>query len=302
MRSSSLARVVMGSLGVSVVITLGCGKPPTEPSPPPPAQFSVRSISPSEGPTVLATIARIEGTGFQSGDTVTVDGSRVDATVLSATTISLAMPAHAAGTVDVTVSRAGALSHNVPGGYRYAVPVISELLPNIGSTAGGFEMSIRGTGFTSAYTVTVDSIVSPLTEPWTTDGPVLVDMPAHAAGPVEVMLTDRYGQSASAVFTYVSPATLDFQRGLARGAYPSPLVLTIRDNVVVAVSCGASSLTPNPPPVVANGEFSFAGSGGVTMTGKILTPTWAIGSISNASCARGDWWARKKSVPRTKRT
>src|SRR5688572_31036467 len=34
MRSSSLARVLIASLGVSVVITLGCGI--TEPSPPPP--------------------------------------------------------------------------------------------------------------------------------------------------------------------------------------------------------------------------------------------------------------------------
>jgi len=33
MRSSSLARVVMASLGVSVVVTLGCGKPPSAPSP-----------------------------------------------------------------------------------------------------------------------------------------------------------------------------------------------------------------------------------------------------------------------------
>jgi len=35
MRSGSLARVVMARLGVTVVITLGCGKPPTTPSPPP---------------------------------------------------------------------------------------------------------------------------------------------------------------------------------------------------------------------------------------------------------------------------
>ena len=102
MRSSSLARVVIASLGVSVVITLGCGTPPTEPSPPP-TRFSVQSISPTEGSSVVATVARIAGTGFQSGDTVAVDGIRVDATVLSATSISLAMPAHAAGKVTVTV-------------------------------------------------------------------------------------------------------------------------------------------------------------------------------------------------------
>ena len=84
MRSGSLTRVVMASLAVSVAITPGCGKPPTEPSPPPsapflappPAPFLARSISPSEGPTTLATTARIEGTGFQSGDTVVVDASR----------------------------------------------------------------------------------------------------------------------------------------------------------------------------------------------------------------------------------
>ena len=50
-----------------------------------------------------------------------------------------------------------------------------------------------------------------------------------------------------------------------------------------------------PPPVVANGEFSFAGSGGVSMTGKILSPTYASGSINMASCvSSGQWTADKK--------
>ena len=141
MRCSSLARVVVASLGVSVVFTLGCGKSPEGPSPGGPSPvvlFGVQSITPSEGSIVAATVATIAGTGFQSGDTVTVDGSRVDATVLSATTISLTMPAHAAGKVNVTVisalSRAQA---SVPGGYAYfGPPVINELLPNIGSTGG----------------------------------------------------------------------------------------------------------------------------------------------------------------------
>ena len=65
------------------------------------------------------------------------------------------------------------------------------------------------------------------------------------------------------------------------------LVLTIRDNIVVSVSCGgASSLTLDPPPVVANGEFSFAGSGGVSITGKILSPNSASGSINMAFLCR----------------
>jgi hypothetical protein len=129
-----------------VVITLGCGKPPSAPSPPP--TFSALSISPTNGSSVVATVARITGTGFQSGDTVTVDGSRVDATVLSATTISLALPAHAAGKVTVTVinplSQAQA---SVPSGFLYVgPPVISELVPNTGTTDGGTPIIIRGIG------------------------------------------------------------------------------------------------------------------------------------------------------------
>ena len=84
MGTSSLARVVMASLGVSVVITLGCDVVPFPTTPTTTATFSVLSMFPAEGLRVRGTVARIAGTGFQSGDTVTVDGSRVDTTVLSA--------------------------------------------------------------------------------------------------------------------------------------------------------------------------------------------------------------------------
>ena len=56
----------------------------------------------------------------------------------------------------------------------------------------------------------------------------------------------------------------------------------------------APSLTLDPPPVVANGEFSFAGSGGVSITGKILSPNYGSGSINMASCGSRHWWAEKK--------
>ena len=312
MRSSSLARVVMASLGVSVVITLGCGgSPPSAPAGPSPLpSFSVRAISPSEGSSLGATIATITGTGFQAGATVTVDGSRVDATVLNANTITLAMPAHVAGRVGVTVI--GPLSEaqdTVPGGYRYiGPPVISELRPNIGSTGGGTMVIIRGTDlWWSATTVTIDGIVSSVENGWPEDE-LYLSTPAHAAGTVEVIVTDRYGQTGSGVFTYASPTTFDFNgdwRGWAENLASwefAHLWLTIRDNTVVSVSCGqrhdgagAVSLPLDPRPVVANGGFSFAGSGGVSITGKIVSPNTASGSMSMPSCISvGQWRAEKK--------
>ena len=312
MRSSSLARVVMVTLGVSVVITLGCGKSPSGPTPPPQPSFSVRSISPNDGSSAAPTVATIAGTGFQSGATVTVDGSRVDATVLSATAISVTMPAHAAGEVNVIVINPLSQAQAVPGGFYYlGPPVISELVPNIGSTAGGAPVALKGTGRVGyAVTVTVGGIVTPIDRSigGFRDDPIGLSMPAHAAGTVEVIVTDRFGQTARGVFTYVSPVTLDFNgewQGLVEtSTFPGLLTLTIRNNTVASVSCSvcrngdcsfgsAPRLALDPPPVVANGEFSFAGSGGVSITGKILSPNYASGSIDMASCVgRGQWEAK----------
>ena len=76
------------------------------------------------------------------------------------------MPAHAAGQVDVTVSRSRAQSGTSQRAqsvwFTYlGPPVISELLPNIGSTGGGTPMIIKGTGFRFRLTVTVGGIVTP---------------------------------------------------------------------------------------------------------------------------------------------
>ena len=313
MRTSSLARV-MASLCVSVVITLGCVPPPPAPTPAPTSTpFSVQSIFPAEGLIVGATVAMIAGTGFQPGDTVTVDGSRVDATVLSAYTISIKMPAHAAGNVDVTViSAINQARASVPGGYAYVVttaPVISELLPNVGSTDSYIPVSIRGTGFRSGLTVSVDGIVS--TDYYRVNSTTIqLYTRGHAAGPVEVIVTNPDRQAGSAVFTYASPATFDFNghwQAWAQG--PSPvgaiLALTVRDNTVVSVSCSVCrngttcdsvpSPTLDPPPVVTDGAFSFAGSDGGSIDGKILSPNFLSGSINMASCVRsGQWTARKK--------
>ena len=298
MRNGFLARVVIGSIGISVV-TLGCDKSPGGPSPVP--QFSVRSISPSRGSNAGGTVAIIEGDRFQTGDTVTVGASRVEATVLSPTSISLTMPAHAPGQVRVTVSRggtAGVQSSTAVWFQYYGPPVIKEVRPNIGATGGGTPIAIFGEWWTVS-TVTVGGIVTPF-EFDDFPGGLYLSTPAHAAGTVEVTVTDSDGRSGSAMFTYAPPGTFDFNgdwQGWAddvAGLVHQPLLFTIRDNIVVSASCDASGLTLDPPPVVTNGEFSFAGSGGVSITGKIVGSIYATGTINSASCASRVWSAYKK--------
>ena len=300
MRSSSLARVVVASLGVSVVITPGCGWLPGGPSPS--GSFSVLSIFPTQGSTAGATTAWISGTGFRSHATVTVDGSRVEATVVDETTISLAMPAHAEGKVDVAVSQSPQAQTGVPGGYTYAFvvpPVISELLPNIGSTGGRTPMTIRGAGFQNGLTVTVGGRKHQ--NNYSGDSTIAkIFTEAHAAGTVDLIVTNPDGGQASTKFTYASPGTFDFNgiwQGFAEdfdGAVGAPFVLTIRDNIVVSVSCGASSLTLDPPPVVANGQFRSVFSNGGLIEGSIVSANFASGYVNLGSCASTPYWSAEK--------
>jgi hypothetical protein len=318
MRSSCLARVVLAGLGVPLVLTLGCdGRPSVGPSEAQRLQERLRlasvSMSPTRGASTRATVATIRGAEFQAGTTVTVDGARIDATVVDTNTISLVMPAHASGTVAVAVIRTpGQTPVSVYGGYTYVGPPVIELSPNIGSTAGGTPMVITGPGDYDAKTVRFDGIVTPVGSQ-SDYGYTYFELltPAHAAGPVEVIVTDEYDQAGSAVFTYASPDTFDVNGDWEGSAEPAPrewgtrVVLTIRDNKAVSVLClvcrdqicpigSAPSLALDPPPVVANGEFSFVGSGGVSIAGTFLSPVQASGSLDMPSCGSRRWSASKK--------
>ena len=110
------------------------------------------------------------------------------------------------------------------------------------------------------------------------------------------------------MFTYASPATFDFNGdwqgwagNVARRTWGASRVDHSGQHGrqrLVRCAAGelfrASSLTLDPPPVVANGEFSFGGSGGVIITGKILSPIYAVGSLNTASCGSRYWCGREK--------
>ena len=301
MRSSSFARAVIASLGLAVVITPGCGESPSRPSRAEP--FSVLSISPAQGSSGGATAAKITGTGFiiigQGGATVTVDGRPVNANPsYDGKTLSLVMPAHATGKAEVTVTAPLSQEQaSVPGGYTYLPlppPVILELQPNIGSTRGGMLMIVVGSEFQAPLTVSVDGVAMPFEyDDFGVDVLYLL-MPAHAAGPVGVIVTNPDGRTASSTFTYASPATFDFNGDWQGFGQSAPIALTIRDNTVVSVSCGASVLALTPPPVVVDGEFSFEGGGGVSITANILGPNDAVGTMKLASCVGTVFFHRKK--------
>ena len=124
--------------------------------------------------------------------------------------------------------------------------------------------------------------------------------PAHTAGTVDVVVSGQGGESVtlSNAFTYASPLTFDFNAdwmSFGQTDQEGLISFTIRDNLLLSVSCGPDiTLTFSPPRPVTNGEFSFVGDGGVGFSGRIVAVSEATGTIKLGPCEFNGWHARKQ--------
>ena len=166
---------------------------------------TVTSVSPNTGSTVGGTAVTITGTNFAAGATVTFGGTAAtNVIVASATQITATTPAKAAGAVTVTVTVNGQ-SGSLTNGFTYvALPTVSSVAPNTGSTAGGTPVTITGTNFIAGATVTFGAATA--TSVVVVNGTTITAAtPAGSAGAVAVTVTVS-GQSGSLAsgFTYVA--------------------------------------------------------------------------------------------------
>jgi hypothetical protein len=173
---------------------------------------SISNISPTSGPTTGGTTVTISGTGFAAGATVKFGTtSATSVNVVGSTTITAVAPAHASGAVNVVVTNPGGQSATSANGYSYtggiAAPTVSGVSPTSGPTAGGTSVTISGTGFAAGATVTFGgtNATGVVVNNSTT---ITATTPAHAAGAVDVVVTNSGGQSGSklSAFTYNAPA------------------------------------------------------------------------------------------------
>src|SRR5688500_13488928 len=167
-------------------------------------------VSPSSGPVTGGTSVTITGTGFAAGATVTIGGASAPATVVGSTTINAVTPAHASGSVTVVVTNPGGQSGSLSNGFVYASaspPSVSGITPNSGSTAGVTSVTINGSNFVSGATVSIGGTAA--TNVSFVNGTTLTaTTPAHAAGTVNVVITNPDAQSGTLTngFTFTAPA------------------------------------------------------------------------------------------------
>ena len=74
--------------------------------------------------------------------------------------------------------------------------------------------------------------------------------------------------------------------------YVTDMRFTIRNNMLISLSCGTPVTMPTTLSV-QNGGFSFAGADGLTMSGTLASTTTSYGQVNAPGCGDGRWWADK---------
>jgi hypothetical protein len=119
-RSITFTAGAAGTLTLNVTVTNGSGcadsKQANVTVTAAPPSITITSVNPTSAPSVGGKAITITGTGFQSGATVLIGGTpATNVVVVSSTTITAKTPAHAAGTVDLTVTNPDASTFTLAG-------------------------------------------------------------------------------------------------------------------------------------------------------------------------------------------
>jgi hypothetical protein len=181
--------------------------------PPPPV---VNLINPASGSTAGGTNVTIFGQYFGNASAVTIGGAAATITGVSSdgTQITAVTGAHAAGTglAVVVTTPSGTGTGTAPNGiYTYGTPAptVSSVSPNTGGISGGTSVTITGTNFTGATSVTFGGAAATnvvVVDPQT----ITAKTPAHAAGFVDVAVTTAAGTGTGTnLYSYsASPPTV----------------------------------------------------------------------------------------------
>jgi hypothetical protein len=183
----------------------------------------VSGIAPNVGPTTGNNVVRINGYGFTGTTGVTFGNSpALVFNVNDDSSITALAPVGVAGTVDVQVTTPIGVSYlNYSDQYFYLVlPNIMAVAPNSGSIAGGYAVTISGSGFTGATRVALGGVAaSSFTV--NSDTSITAIVPAESAGTVDVTVTTAGGTSATSSsdqFTFIAPPTISINNVTQSGS------------------------------------------------------------------------------------
>ena len=178
---------------------------------------SVTSVNPDSGSSNGGTEIIVYGSNFEKGGVAGItmgDNWISDYNITYAvdgTWLQLSTPAHAAGTVDVTVRNPDGQEGTLSSGYTYVAdspPTVTSVSPDSGSSNGGTEVTVYGTHFvdgSGARVIIGGDYIYSIT--YGADGTWLrFNTPAHPAGAVDVTVRNPDGQEDTLLsgYTYIA--------------------------------------------------------------------------------------------------
>ena len=176
-------------------------------------------------------------------------------------------------------------------------PVVTGITPSVGSERGGNWGTVTGANFAAGAKLTLgSSTTATIFQNSTTIA--FTGIPAHAAGTVDVMVTNPGGLSGTLFrgYTFAPPAAFDFNGDWIAHAGPEyeiDMGFSIRQNRLVKLTCGGMAVAISAPADVSGAEFSVSLNADVAMTGTVVSPVNAVGTIDVPMCATSRWWADK---------
>ena len=224
---------------------------------------TITRLTPSQGPVAGGNQVTLTGTGLTGATQVSFDGiAGTNLHVTNANTLTVTAPAHALGTIDVTVTTPGGTSPNTThDDYTYLqVPTVTGLSPANGPPAGGNTVTVTGTNLTGASQVSFGGVAGTNLNPVSATS-LTVTAPAHATGTVDVAVTTPGGTSANSAadnYTYAAAPTVT-KVAPNRG----PLAGGNRVNITGTNLTGTSQVTFGG---VAGTELTVVSSTRVTIT------------------------------------
>ncbi len=272
-----LATVVLG-LALGVVLVMGWASPGFALAA---AKPVVTHVSPAHGSTLGGNTVTIRGRRFAAHGHRLVKkvtfGTRAATKVKvhSATWITVRAP-KGSGAVNVRVTTAAGRSVKVSADkYTYKVPAlkVTGLSPTTGSTLGGTEATITGSGFAGATAVSFGTTSAALFSV-SSDTTIHVTAPA-GTGTVDVTVTTPAGTSATSAadqYNYYAPAAVN---GLSPTSGPAVggTTVTITGSVLYAASAVRFGTASAVYTVISNSKIvATAPPGTGTVDVRVTTP------------------------------
>lgn len=156
----------------------------------------ILDVKPEKGPSRGGTAIKITGRNFQPGISVLWNGSPINTRYMDATSLAVVAPA-GEGSITIEVKSAEGKSFKLPDAFAYEGTMrINSVSPQLGSTAGGYLLTINGENFEQGSSVLFGKRYGPTTfiNPQT----LAATVPSGTSGPVDISVTTSDGQMVTA--------------------------------------------------------------------------------------------------------